>query len=1140
MSKRDLSHLVKVRGRFQRSVNLVRDWQVQRGIQDYLLTSTAKEIAQQVLEGVRHEEGARTWSITGPYGTGKSAFALFLTDLLVNDPPKNPQAKMLRDGILNGAHSFLPVLVAGERESMATAFVQALEESLRGDMPSVARKVARVNRTGRAPNRQIVGLFEDTARATNEIGRGGVLFIVDEFGKFLEFAAQHPEAEDLLILQELAEAASRSQPPIIFLTILHSAFAEYLDVVDENRRIEWRKVHGRFADIAFLEPPEQFVHLVGEAIEWKRSTSRSGQYIDAVKSIIASPAFDEARRRFPANDLLPRCAPLHPITALMLWSLFRSKLAQNERSLFAFLNDRGPFGFQEFLKLVSVEEDGCTFYTLDQLYDYVRGTLGMGTFVGDRARRWAEVEHAIDRVDAASPPMSKAVVKCIGLLGMYGRSVGLRASKSTLDIALGNHDAAARAVDYLKDASVIVYRRYEDAYALWEGSDVDLEGSYAEALNHVGHGSLVHRLKQVVEIRPMVARAHYIRTGTLRYFDVDLIDGDEAGIKEALHAKTKGADGKLLFVLSASEQERNSLIEFAKQITKGDEPESQLQVLAFPKPLAGLEESLREVEAWVWVKDNVPELQGDPVARQEATTRMARAHRSLEEVAGAVLGLRGYPFAPMTSEWAQGGSLHEFGSAIEFTKWLSTVCDEVFSQAPTLKNELINRANPSSAAVAARRNLVEAMLTMEHEQKLGIQGNPAELTMYRALLQEGGFHRMRSGELRFGLPVMEWRPVWRAMKGFLRTTRSGRQPLVELISDLKAPPLGLRDGPIPVLLVALFLSQRDQIALYEDGVFVPEPGIEVFERLMRAPGAFEIQLHKLSKGDRKAFEAVGVVLGELKLIDGNPVGEKLLNVVRPLVLFGAHLPAFTKRTRHIEPEQAANVRDVLLRSRDPYTLLFRELPDAIGVSVKDQASVEEFADSLRACLLALRQAYPRLLDRIELQVREAFELDGAFRVVREELRSRAEPLVAYAPDPSLGLFVREASRLDDRRDWREVIARAVSQGRPPTNWTDADAVQFQARLATIASDFLKLEELVAEQGNAKTGPILRIGVLDGKLEEARAVVSPPAGREQEVKELARQIIGILEDNLDSSEEGKRVRVAALAKAVVIILREKEG
>jgi len=1139
MSKRNLSHLVKVRGRFQRSVHLVRDWQVQRGLQDYLLTSTAKEIALQVLEGVSHEEGARTWSITGPYGTGKSAFALFLTDLLVNDPPRHPQAKMLRDDILNGAHPFLPVLVTGERESMAPAFVRALEESLRGDMPSMARKVARVNRTGRVLNRQIVGLFEETAHAANEIGRGGILFIVDEFGKFLEYAARHPEAEDLLILQELAEAASRSQVPIVFLTILHSAFAEYLDVVDENRRLEWRKVHGRFADIAFLEPPEQFVHLVGEAIEWKRSTSRSDQYRNAVESIVASPAFDEARRRFPANDLLPSCAPLHPVTALMLLSLFRSKLAQNERSLFAFLNDRGPFGFQEFLRLVSAEEDSCTFYTLDQLYDYVRGTLGTGTFVGDRARRWAEIEHAIDRVGAASPPMTKAVVKCIGLLGMYGRSVGLRASMNTLNLALGDHDAVAKAVDYLKDSSVIVYRRYEDAYALWEGSDVDLEASYAEALNHVGHGSLVYRLKQVVDARPIVARAHYIRTGTLRYFDVDLIEGDEHSIEEALYAESKGADGKLLFVLSASERKRNSLIEFAQRITKGDEPELQLQVLAFPKPLTGLEESLREVEAWNWVKDNVPELQGDPVARQEVTTRMAQAHRRLEEVAGGVLGLRGYPFEPMTSEWVQGGSLHEFGSAIEFTKWLSTVCDEVFNEAPTLKNELINRENLSSAAVAARRNLIEAMLTMEHEQELGFQGNPAELTMYRALLQEGGFHRMRRGGLRFGLPVMEWRPVWRAMKSFLRTTRSGRRPLVDLIADLKEPPLGLRDGPIPVLLVALFLAHRDQIALYEDGVFVPEPGIEVFERLMRAPGAFEIQLYQLSKGDREAFEAIGAVLGDLELIESNLAGEQLLNVVRPLVLFAANLPAFTKRTRNIEPRQAADVRDVLLRSRDPYTLLFEELPDTIGVSVKHRDAVEEFADSLRACLIALRRAYPRLLDRIELQVREAFGLDGTSHIVREKLRSRAEPLAAYAPDPTLGLFVREASRLDDSRDWREALARAVSQGRPATNWTDTDAVQFQARLASIASDFLKLEELVAERGHAKTGPILRIGLLDGKFEEARAVVSPPAGRQQEVNELAQRIIRILEEDHESNDDEQRVAVAALAKVVEIILRGRE-
>src|SRR3990172_5221693 len=78
------------------------------------------------------------------------------------------------------------------------------------------------------------------ARLRPQVTRqGGLLVIVDEFGKFLEYAALHPETEDLLVMQQLAEAAARSPTPILLLTILHTSFAEYLHTADQTQRMEW-------------------------------------------------------------------------------------------------------------------------------------------------------------------------------------------------------------------------------------------------------------------------------------------------------------------------------------------------------------------------------------------------------------------------------------------------------------------------------------------------------------------------------------------------------------------------------------------------------------------------------------------------------------------------------------------------------------------------------------------------------------------------------------------------------------------------------------------------------------------------------------------------------------------------------------
>ena len=37
----------------------------------------------------------------------------------------------------------------------------------------------------------------------------------------------------------------------------------------------------------------------------------------------------------------------------------------------------------------------------------------------------------------------------------------------------------------LEGRSIVIYRRYNDAYALWEGSDVDIEARLREARAHL-------------------------------------------------------------------------------------------------------------------------------------------------------------------------------------------------------------------------------------------------------------------------------------------------------------------------------------------------------------------------------------------------------------------------------------------------------------------------------------------------------------------------------------------------------------------------------------------------------------------------------------------------------------------------------
>ncbi|MFC6667144.1 hypothetical protein ACFP9V_18695 [Deinococcus radiopugnans] len=68
--------------RFLRSVRLERDAHTPSALEGYTLTAQARAVLRRMLEALGPQGTERAWTLTGPYGSGKSAFALFLTQLL--------------------------------------------------------------------------------------------------------------------------------------------------------------------------------------------------------------------------------------------------------------------------------------------------------------------------------------------------------------------------------------------------------------------------------------------------------------------------------------------------------------------------------------------------------------------------------------------------------------------------------------------------------------------------------------------------------------------------------------------------------------------------------------------------------------------------------------------------------------------------------------------------------------------------------------------------------------------------------------------------------------------------------------------------------------------------------------------------
>ena len=221
-----LAELVSVRQRFLRSVNLEQDFYTANPLDGYLLTPSGFAALERIAEGVRRPY-ARAFSITGAYGSGKSAFALFAAKVLAfgNDAPDSPRRRVLTQQLElrerlpeNDAEGFMPVLITGSRAPTARTLlfglIDALEKSSREDVSKILRRVRKnyktLLETANPASADVTKLFADvSAQITKSVsGCRGLLVVVDEMGKFLEYAALYPEEGDLQVFQELAEYAA--------------------------------------------------------------------------------------------------------------------------------------------------------------------------------------------------------------------------------------------------------------------------------------------------------------------------------------------------------------------------------------------------------------------------------------------------------------------------------------------------------------------------------------------------------------------------------------------------------------------------------------------------------------------------------------------------------------------------------------------------------------------------------------------------------------------------------------------------------------------------------------------------------------------------------------------------------------------
>ena len=1064
-----LADYIKVLPRFARSANLERDSAESGPLEGYIITARATQAVERILGVAATKRSGGAWSLTGPYGSGKSSFALLVNALLgPSGDVRNTAA-----GLLDATKSDLSQLFSkthNNHDTQVDGFYRALVTAAREPLThTVLRGLHRavLETHGGIPPKDVFSAADALRSALDDAAsedprRTGpspaalvevakclamdrpLLLVIDEFGKNLEAIGDSSEADPYL-LQQLAEAGQGSGLPLFLLTLQHLSFEDYLSHTEEAQRREWAKIQGRFESIPYTESAGQTRAFIGSAFHVENPIRGRIKEWAAVQAAamrsLGMPELADA-------DAVASWYPLHPLVAAVLPELC-NRYGQHERTLFSFLTSAEPASASSYLERTRVPDHGrLPSLGLATVYDYFVGNSTITGSAGDRGR-WTEIATRLrDAPDLTGAP--KRLAKAVAILNLVSTTGVLRASQRALTEA---EPEAGEILSQLEAAGIVTYRDFADEYRIWQGTDIDIHRLLDAARARIQRRALVDVLTEIDEPRPMVAARHSAENDILRVFNRRYVDGSEP--VEAL-TPFSDFDGEILLVVESAE---------LPQLAEASRAAKPV-VAALPGDLTKFDEAAREVAAVraVLAKSSVSD---DWVARRELAERLAQAQREFERASRST-------FQGTTCRWMllgpEGATKLEGGRG---SAALSRACDAVFGSTPRVGNEILNRTKVTSQGAKARRILLESMIEREALQNLGLGGHGPEVAMYHAFLLRTGLHRLdpETSTWVFRRPADEaLRCAWAVVEGeFDRATRR-RVNLKDIYAALLSPPVGMKRGVVPVFVTAALIARSEDIALYEHGTFAPVLAPELSERMVRNPGHFEVKHFANTTGARlQVVESLAGQLGVRPAL-GRVRVENVLAIVGQLVSRARRLDSFTRRTRTLRAE-TLEVRDALFRAVEPDQLLFQDLPRALGLpavsaSAVEYSSADTYADELASAVDELSWCHDELLVRL---LEDLFEESG--EPSRLAISGQAKALEDEVLNPDVRAFVLTLANetVDTDADWIAAISTVLA-GKAPSEWSDADLSHFRPVLSRRVAAFQRLVALHADQRADGGGP----------------------------------------------------------------------
>lgn len=826
--------------------------------------------------------------------------------------------------------------------------------------------------------------YRDVAAQLRDYGYDGIVTIWDEFGRYLEAHTSQAFGNEAAALQSFAETCnySHDDQQLHLLLFTHKELQGYASSLPQSYQQEWSRIEGRFqrhdlstdpliayrliaSAIQYTDPAIVYHYLDDESVDWFIGLAKDYRLFGALSE-------QEIRR------LIHNTWPLHPLTVFALAHL-SNRVAQNERTMFTFLTSDEPNALRGLVEKKLLANGDSPLIRVADLWDYFENAVRADIGGSGAHRYWSGVANALDKV-AESDEIGEEAVKALGAILICAEISSIRPDTNLLAWATGarneeNFQAVNHALNNLRRRKVLINRQIDGYWTFINGSDINFEDLLQVTLERSNPSPIQLRrlLEQTIPAPYTLARRYNQRRSMIRYF---------TGIYRWTHElqdapwdlliEQAETDGLVIYVLATSDLEWQQSFEAMQAYDQ--------VVYVLPREnqtLISLIDILRELFALQEINNDVTLRQHDDRERiqREIDWLLEDAQGRLENIIKCLTEPRQAKSVWITTNGTRIAYGYQVSSPGQTTKIVSDICDRIFSATPVLNSEGLNRRKPTAQQNRAAQQVVDAIFSHEPAETFGLEGRGPEVSALNSLLRIPGILRQsKSGQWLIGRPDdTHLAYVWDCIENHLDKSLGQQQSLGSLIAELTAPPYGLREGVLPILIASVLRSRLMVTSMWHNRSPVGTIDGRALIAAIEKPDEYTIEIGYWSTQLEDLWQVLINRFDEY-IQDTERDKQPLTRLRSGMTRWLQGLPAFCRFTRQIS-EQAIRFRDVIRKVQtEPAKAIFATLPRVLAID--ETTTADRISSILNGVMQEISNAYYDLQRRLDVFVANEFGYAG--------------------------------------------------------------------------------------------------------------------------------------------------------------------